>query len=149
MMQSKIFTCNLQHLKVVNTLKKLNTRSIPTCDPDIPKICLAKKQMFGNRLSWLYHQTNGLTYTTKLQITSWIKQFPNKKCTQRFSIDALTPKMLLPLIKSLHPTTNPSIVITHVWTIWFNNTSKTIVRKGIITFASYLETRQIQSPCPT
>jgi hypothetical protein len=51
MIQSKLSTYNLQCLKVVNTLAKLNTLPILICDPRIPNICLAEKLTFGDQIS--------------------------------------------------------------------------------------------------
>jgi hypothetical protein len=60
------------------------------------------------------------------------------------SINVLIPKMLLSSsIKSLDLAT----IDAHVWTIGFN-TLKTIISKGIVAFASYLEARQIQPHVP-
>ncbi len=49
-------------------------------------------------------------------------------------------------IKSLDLTINPSIGVAHAWIIMY--ISKTIIRKGITTFALYSKEKHIQSPHP-
>ncbi len=94
--------------------------------------------MFGNWLSWLHHKLGGQHMQHELQITFWTKTILQQQLDGKTFLNML----LSSSIKSLDLATNPPTIIAHAWIVKFN-TSRIIVRKGIITFASYLKARQI------
>jgi hypothetical protein len=64
-----------------------------------------------------------------------------------FSMDVPTPNMISSSSPSLANASH-GVAITYAWIVGFNH-SKTIIKRGMISFTSYSATRQITFPCTT
>jgi hypothetical protein len=74
---------------------------------------------------------------------------PTTSACDDFSINVPTPNILLSSsIESPNLAIDPTTYIAQAWTVGFN-TSNIIIRRGIISLASYFATKRIQAPCPT
>jgi hypothetical protein len=122
MIWSKLSSYNLQRLKVVNTLARLNTHLVSICDHRSPNICLARKLTFGNGVSWIHHQAKGSTHVVG-DIDNLLNKdnSPATSACDDFSINVPTPNILLSFsMESLNPATYPTTFIAHASTVGFN-----------------------------
>jgi hypothetical protein len=87
-------TYKQQHLKVVNTPTSVKICSISICEPEIPRICFARKSTFKNWLSCICHQVSGFAHVDE-EIDSLlnIDNFPMINAQKEFSIDQLRPPL--------------------------------------------------------
>jgi hypothetical protein len=102
-------------------------------NPEILRICFARKPTFGNWPSCICHQTNGFAH-----VNDEIKSLLNKDnflvtgVQEDSTIEAPTPNMF----SSSYGLTTSTAAITDVLATWFSS-SKHTIKRGTTTLTSY------------
>jgi hypothetical protein len=86
--------CKRQHLKIVNTPKRLETYLVSIYEPKIPMICFVRKPTFKNWSSYIHHQASGFASVDE-EIESLLNKdnSPMTNAQKDSSIKAATPNM--------------------------------------------------------
>lgn len=128
----------------VTTSQRLNTCFVSICDPRMRRFFLAKNATFEKCPSLMFHQARQSLHATK-SISNLLNKdnFPVTCAHENYSIDGPTWNMLVSSSSySIGSSTLHSSIVGFNW--W-----KKVIRRGMITFTSYLIMKQIVFPQPT